>query len=313
MIGKPESEARAIYDQYDRELPFVAQLVRLCQNTAARRAISTLYDGARRHWTIGRHRRSPGRRAPDRARARKPSAGIADPEASLVSALDPARRYPQGDECADPGLGRAAYEALDARVLARRHRPAPADARLPRLLGGHAGAGRARGAIVREAVKLEVPMRVDLKFGRNWGDAKHTWEVLTGTAPAPKQEPVVAAKLQPTTPKINGTEVHVAVAQAPIELPKKPEAVAEEMKAPLLVDLVDQPLVDGKICCPFHDDSTPSCHIYPDHFYCFGCGAHGDAIDWLMMFEGLDRDAGDRRLANWRGHRARTRAGRREG
>ena len=27
-----------------------------------------------------------------------------------------------------------------------------------------------------EAVQLEVPMRVDVKFGSSWGDAKHTWE-----------------------------------------------------------------------------------------------------------------------------------------
>jgi hypothetical protein len=30
----------------------------------------------------------------------------------------------------------------------------------------------------REAVKLEVPIQVDLKFGRNWGDAKHAWPGL---------------------------------------------------------------------------------------------------------------------------------------
>jgi Toprim domain-containing protein/CHC2-type zinc finger protein len=29
-----------------------------------------------------------------------------------------------------------------------------------------------------EVVKLEVPMRVDLKFGHNWADAKHTWAEL---------------------------------------------------------------------------------------------------------------------------------------
>src|SRR6185295_17295759 len=35
-----------------------------------------------------------------------------------------------------------------------------------------------------EAVSLEVPMRVDLKFGRTWGDASHTWDQLvTGAAP----------------------------------------------------------------------------------------------------------------------------------
>jgi DNA polymerase I-like protein with 3'-5' exonuclease and polymerase domains len=29
-----------------------------------------------------------------------------------------------------------------------------------------------------EAVTLEVPMKVDVHFGRSWGDAKHTWEEL---------------------------------------------------------------------------------------------------------------------------------------
>ena len=32
---------------------------------------------------------------------------------------------------------------------------------------------------------------------------------------------------------------------------------------------------------------TPSCHIYDDHYHCFACGAHGDAISWLMEVEGL--------------------------
>ena len=33
-----------------------------------------------------------------------------------------------------------------------------------------------------EAVKLDVPMKVDLKYGRNWGDAKHSWEELHQTS-----------------------------------------------------------------------------------------------------------------------------------
>ena len=34
--------------------------------------------------------------------------------------------------------------------------------------------------------------------------------------------------------------------------------------------------VSAMICCPFHDDSTPSCALYSDgHYHCFGCGAHG--------------------------------------
>jgi CHC2 zinc finger len=146
----------------------------------------------------------------------------------------------------------------------------------------------------RDAVTLEVPMQVDLKCGQTWGDAKHTWEELTGAAPTPKQ---ATAKPQPTAPEINGANVHIAVAQTPIELPQDPAGKT----TPSLADLIDERLVNGKIRCPFHDDSTPSCHIYSDHFHCFGCGAHGDAIDWLMMVEGLDRDAAIELLANWKG------------
>jgi CHC2 zinc finger/Toprim domain len=57
----------------------------------------------------------------------------------------------------------------------------------------------------------------------------------------------------------------------------------------------------GKIECPFHPDSTPSCHIYPDHYHCFGCGAHGDALDWVMKTEGLDRAQAKAKLADWQG------------
>ena len=32
------------------------------------------------------------------------------------------------------------------------------------------------------------------------------------------------------------------------------------------------------VCCPFHDDRTPSMKLNEDYFYCFGCGAHGDVI-----------------------------------
>lgn len=36
--------------------------------------------------------------------------------------------------------------------------------------------------------------------------------------------------------------------------------------------------------CPFHRERTPSFHIYrrDNHFHCFGCGAHGDAIEFIM-------------------------------
>lgn len=40
--------------------------------------------------------------------------------------------------------------------------------------------------------------------------------------------------------------------------------------------------------CPFHDERSPSFTILPDHknYYCFGCGAKGDAITWMREREG---------------------------
>ncbi len=40
--------------------------------------------------------------------------------------------------------------------------------------------------------------------------------------------------------------------------------------------------------CPFHDEKTPSFHVYPDgHYHCFGCGAHGTTIGFLMDVDAL--------------------------
>ena len=39
--------------------------------------------------------------------------------------------------------------------------------------------------------------------------------------------------------------------------------------------------------CPFHEEKTPSFHVYPDGYHCFGCGAHGTALGFLMEMDGL--------------------------
>ncbi len=41
-----------------------------------------------------------------------------------------------------------------------------------------------------------------------------------------------------------------------------------------------------KTCCPFHGEKTPSLYVWDDHYHCFGCGAHGDAITFVMQSEG---------------------------
>src|SRR5215472_17440457 len=42
--------------------------------------------------------------------------------------------------------------------------------------------------------------------------------------------------------------------------------------------------------CPFHHEKTPSFYVVDDKsfFHCFGCGAHGDAIGFVMRADNLD-------------------------
>ena len=39
--------------------------------------------------------------------------------------------------------------------------------------------------------------------------------------------------------------------------------------------------------CPWHKEKTPSLRVYKNHYYCYGCGVSGSAIDWLMQLNQL--------------------------
>ena len=62
-----------------------------------------------------------------------------------------------------------------------------------------------------------------------------------------------------------------------------------------IVDVIDQyvPLKKGganyMACCPFHKEKSPSFSVSPSKqfYHCFGCGAHGSAIGFVMEHQGL--------------------------
>jgi len=63
-----------------------------------------------------------------------------------------------------------------------------------------------------------------------------------------------------------------------------------------IVELIDQRVPLKKAgrnyaaCCPFHSEKSPSFTVSPDKqfYHCFGCGAHGNAISFMMEFEQLE-------------------------
>ena len=54
---------------------------------------------------------------------------------------------------------------------------------------------------------------------------------------------------------------------------------------------------NGMACCPFHNDRHPSLKLNEDYFFCFGCGAKGDAIDFVARLFDLSNYEAAQKLA----------------
>jgi DNA primase len=75
-----------------------------------------------------------------------------------------------------------------------------------------------------------------------------------------------------------------------------PESFIQELLARVdIVDVVERHLTLRKAganysaCCPFHSEKSPSFTVSPSKqfYHCFGCGAHGSAIGFIMQYSGL--------------------------
>src|SRR5579871_5421432 len=76
-----------------------------------------------------------------------------------------------------------------------------------------------------------------------------------------------------------------------------PDSFIDELLARVdIVDVIERrvPLKkagrEWTACCPFHNERSPSFYVSPakQFFHCFGCGAHGSAIKFLMDYERLE-------------------------
>ena len=66
------------------------------------------------------------------------------------------------------------------------------------------------------------------------------------------------------------------------------EAVKAAVTPHMAAERYGLPVRQGNmICCPFHNDRTPSMKLNEDYFFCFGCGATGDVIDFTARLFGV--------------------------
>ena len=152
-----------------------------------------------------------------------------------------------------------------------------------------------------------LPLAVKVRVGERYIKADTERAAATSKTPAPEIvlpiEPAVATSAAgepPIAPEGKRNGVHAAVvARVPASITFE---VPETTTAIDLADLVGCEVPKNrKLLCPFHDEKTPSLHVYTDHYYCFSCHRFGDHLDWLTQVEGLSLTEAQEKLTNWAG------------
>ena len=177
-ISKPPEEARALYELYDQIMPFVSRLTDVCKQLVWRDGYLPLLDGMRMHFNqwvagIGKWEKGAGPCSREEAERRTHDPGHpwygqklyrADVHKALNSLIQSSSaRYTKmwmldvWKAGVTPTI--QMHDSLDLSVTS------PEQAEIVACLG-------------EKVIGLEIPMVVDVKFGRNWNDAKHTWDEL---------------------------------------------------------------------------------------------------------------------------------------
>jgi hypothetical protein len=296
QLNKPVAEAKKLRALYNEKMPFVPQLIARCKLAAQCDGMFGLFNGARRHFNLW----APGGKL-------QKGAGPCEREEAVRRARDPGhpwhgRQIWRAETYKAPNVLIQSAAAIQTKLwmracwregiipLLQMHDclalsvTSPETAEIAARLG-------------EEAIKLEVPMKVDVHFGRSWGDAKHTWEELHAET-SPHVEPERTACESPkfsndsdeTTDSAPADDIVISVLNEPT-VSVAPHT-SEQAPAGDGFDGFGDTAVTcvGHIHCqnPDHDDKEPSCALYSDgHYYCFGCHQHG----WIKEDLDIDDDA----------------------
>ena len=166
MIGRDIDEAGEIYRQYDYHLPFVSEAASICSRSAAKRGFIKLIDGAKCHFEFYLPALykdfDPGQNPQRLAKARELWGDVPLKRTWVHKAFN---RYVQGS---------AARQTKLAMLQCWNEGLVPMLQMHDDLNFGHATEddGKRVAEIMRDVVKLRVPMQVDSEYGLSWGSAR---------------------------------------------------------------------------------------------------------------------------------------------
>jgi DNA polymerase I-like protein with 3'-5' exonuclease and polymerase domains len=177
MVGRELKEAQRLYAEYDRALPFASRLSRLYTACARKEHSIRLYDGALRHFDKfvpgGKWKGEPCTFKEARQKISDPGDPWYRATLRQVDAHTALNALIQGSAARHTKLWMRACWREGIVPLLQMHDALECSVSSPEQAERVAQLGC-------EAVSLAVPMRVDLKYGRSWADATHSWGELNG-------------------------------------------------------------------------------------------------------------------------------------
>lgn len=189
MIRKSQAEAEAIMTTYDREMPFNAELFKLCQDTASKRGYMILLDYARIHFNTWEPTYFSANDRKNAAMRGYKENSINDVPREIAEQRVRDPHHPWFKRNLRRARTRKAMNALIQGGAARQTKKSMRtcwEHNLVPLIQMHdeldfsfssPEQGIQAEEIMRNSVpQLKIPMLVEAKYGINWGDATHKWE-----------------------------------------------------------------------------------------------------------------------------------------